>query len=139
MQDCFLAFIFIKLYVLQVRRFFSYGRYGSHIMTSRFEQLWSFRNIFGFFNEFNRFEVMGWFSTKRLLHYIYKYFISIWSCDVELNDLIFELISVMQLTLSDKPMSAMEVFEFVGQADRYRNIFICLPCLIYHVGDYCIS
>ena len=31
------------------------------------------------------------------------------SCDVDFNDLISEL-SVLRLTLSDKPMSAMEIF-----------------------------
>ena len=45
------------------------------------------------------------------------------SCDVDLNDLISELI-VMQSTLPDRTMSAMEIFEFAREADCYPNISI---------------
>uniref|UniRef100_A0A8I6ZE84 HAT C-terminal dimerisation domain-containing protein n=1 Tax=Hordeum vulgare subsp. vulgare TaxID=112509 RepID=A0A8I6ZE84_HORVV len=45
------------------------------------------------------------------------------SSDVDLNDLISEL-TVMQSTLSDRAMSAMEIFEFVREADCYFNISI---------------
>uniref|UniRef100_A0A8I6X471 HAT C-terminal dimerisation domain-containing protein n=1 Tax=Hordeum vulgare subsp. vulgare TaxID=112509 RepID=A0A8I6X471_HORVV len=45
------------------------------------------------------------------------------SCDVDLNDLIFEL-TVMQSTLPDRAMSAMEIFEFVRKLDCYPNISI---------------
>ncbi|XP_062203777.1 uncharacterized protein LOC133905976 [Phragmites australis] len=50
------------------------------------------------------------------------------SSDVELNDLISEL-SVMQLTLPDRPMSAMEIFEFVRNADCYPNISVAYRIL----------
>jgi hypothetical protein len=42
---------------------------------------------------------------------------------VDLNDLISEL-SVLQLTLSDKPMSAMNIFEYVIEVDSYPNTAI---------------
>jgi hypothetical protein len=42
-------------------------------------------------------------------------------CDVELNALISEL-GVMKFTLLDTPMSAMELFEFVREAECYPNI-----------------
>jgi hypothetical protein len=45
------------------------------------------------------------------------------SSDVEVNDLISEL-SVLQFTLPDRPMSAMEIFEFVREAYCYPNISI---------------
>jgi len=45
------------------------------------------------------------------------------SSDVELNDMISEL-RVMQMTLPDRSMSAMEIFEFVRKADCYPNISI---------------
>ena len=45
------------------------------------------------------------------------------SSDVELHDLISEL-TVMQSTLPDRIMSAMEIFEFVREADCYPNISI---------------
>ena len=49
-------------------------------------------------------------------------------CDVELNDLISEL-SVMQFALPDRTMSAMEVFQFVREADCYPNISIAYRIL----------
>ena len=55
--------------------------------------------------------------------YICKTFSRDDSSDVELNVLFFEL-SVIQLTLPDKPMSAMEIFEIVREADCYPNISI---------------
>jgi hypothetical protein len=48
--------------------------------------------------------------------------------DVELNALIFKL-SVMKFTLPDTVMSAMELFEFVREADCSPNIFIAYQIL----------
>jgi len=50
------------------------------------------------------------------------------SSDVEINDLISEL-TVMQSTLPDRSMSAMEIFEFVQEADCYPNISIAYRIL----------
>ena len=50
------------------------------------------------------------------------------SSDVDVNDMISEL-AVMQSTLPDKPMSAMEIFEFVTEADCYPNISIAYRIL----------
>jgi hypothetical protein len=50
------------------------------------------------------------------------------SCDVDLNDLISEL-SVLRLTLSDKSMSAMEIFEHIREVDCYPNISIAYRIL----------
>jgi hypothetical protein len=50
------------------------------------------------------------------------------SSDVDLNDLISEL-SVLQLTLLDKPMSAMDIFEYVREVDSYRNTSIAYRLL----------
>jgi hypothetical protein len=49
-------------------------------------------------------------------------------CDVELNALISKL-SVMNFTLRDTPISAMELFEFVKEADCYPNISITYQIL----------
>jgi hypothetical protein len=51
-------------------------------------------------------------------------------------NLIYEL-SVMKLALSDTPISAMEMFEFVREADYYPNIFYHLSNLIYYARDCC--
>ena len=50
------------------------------------------------------------------------------SSDIDLNDLIFEL-SVLQFTLPDTPMTAMEIFEFVTKADCYPNASIAYRIL----------
>jgi hypothetical protein len=50
------------------------------------------------------------------------------SSDVDLNDLISEL-SVLQLTMSDKPMSAMDIFEYVREVDLNPNISIAYRLL----------
>jgi hypothetical protein len=57
-----------------------------------------------------------------------KTFSSDGSSDVDVNDLISEL-AILQFTLPDKPMSAMEIFEFVTEADCYPNISIAYRIL----------
>ena len=49
-------------------------------------------------------------------------------CDIELDDLVSEL-SLMQLTLPDRIMSALEIFQFVREADCYPNISIAYRLL----------
>ena len=49
--------------------------------------------------------------------------------DVDLNDLISELY-VLQLTLTDKPITAMEIFEYVRELDCYPNVFIAYQILL---------
>src|SRR6266542_2472017 len=65
----------------------------------------------------------------------YKIFVLSWqklslgdSLDVELNNLISEL-SILQMTLPDRPMSAMEIFEFVREVDCYPNISLAYRIL----------
>jgi hypothetical protein len=43
------------------------------------------------------------------------------SSDIEVNDLLSEL-KVMKLSLPERSMSSMEIFEYVGQMDSYPNI-----------------
>jgi hypothetical protein len=50
------------------------------------------------------------------------------SSDVDLNDLISEL-KILQLTLPDRQMSAMEIFEFVREVDNYTNVVIAYRIL----------
>jgi hypothetical protein len=57
-----------------------------------------------------------------------KTFSSDGSSDVDVNDMISEL-AVMQSTLPDKPMSAIEIFEFVIEMDCYPNISIAYRIL----------
>jgi hypothetical protein len=48
--------------------------------------------------------------------------------DVDVNDMISEL-AVLQSTLPDRPISAMEIFQFVTEADCYPNISIAYRIL----------
>ncbi|XP_066316027.1 uncharacterized protein [Miscanthus floridulus] len=57
-----------------------------------------------------------------------KTFSSDGSSVVDVNDMISKL-AIMQSTLLDKPMSAMEIFEFVTEADCYPNISIACRIL----------
>jgi hypothetical protein len=50
------------------------------------------------------------------------------TCDIELNDLIYEL-SVIQLALPNRGMSAIEIFEFVREANCYSNTSIAYRIL----------
>jgi hypothetical protein len=50
------------------------------------------------------------------------------SYDMDLNDLIFEL-KILQLTLTERQMSAMEIFEFVKEVDSYPNVVIAYRIL----------
>uniref|UniRef100_A0A8I6X456 HAT C-terminal dimerisation domain-containing protein n=1 Tax=Hordeum vulgare subsp. vulgare TaxID=112509 RepID=A0A8I6X456_HORVV len=87
-------------------------------LKNRFEELESFKKIFGF--------LMSSTTLKSLEHSELKNSCTIsssGSCDVDLNDLISEL-TVIQSTLPDRAMSAMDIFEFVRESDCYPNISI---------------
>jgi hypothetical protein len=45
------------------------------------------------------------------------------SCNVELNDLMSEL-SIIKLSMPERPMSPMEIFEYITEMDCYPNISI---------------
>jgi hypothetical protein len=59
------------------------------------------------------------------------------SFDFEENNLTSEL-RILQMTLPDISMSAMEIFEFVRRMDCYPNIF-CLSDIIYYTNNCGIS
>jgi hypothetical protein len=47
---------------------------------------------------------------------------------MDFNDIIFEL-KILQLTLTERQMSAMEIFEFVKEVDSYPNVVIAYRIL----------
>lgn len=97
-------------------------------LKSRFEELQSFKGIFGFLMTSTTLKSL---ETIELRDHCTKFASTLsfdGSCDVDLNDLISEL-SVLRLTLSDKPMSAMEIFEHVREVDCYPNISIAYRIL----------
>ncbi|XBI11435.1 hypothetical protein VPH35_138496 [Triticum aestivum] len=89
----------------------------------RFDELESFKNIFGFLMSSTALKSLDRSELKDSCTKFASAFSSGGSSDVDLNDLISELI-VMQSTLPDRTMSAMEIFEFAREADCYPNIAI---------------
>ncbi|XP_066396219.1 uncharacterized protein [Miscanthus floridulus] len=97
-------------------------------LKSRFKELQSFNEKFGFLMNSTSLKAMDDADIKDHCIKFAKTFSSDGSSDVDVNDIISEL-AVMQSTLPDKPMSAMEIFEFVTEADCYPNISIAYQIL----------
>ena len=92
-------------------------------LTSRFEQMTAFDNVFGFlFNSENLKsldEADLWLRCKIFV----EKFSHDNSSDVEINDFFSEL-KVLQVTLPDSLMSTPEILKFVMDADCYPNISV---------------
>jgi hypothetical protein len=92
-------------------------------LENRFEELQVFKNIFGFLLSSGTLKSL---DDMELIDYCIKFDKSFFfdnSSDVDLNDLISKL-KVLHLTLPDRQMSAMEIFEFIREVDNYPNICI---------------
>ena len=98
-------------------------------LTTRFEQMKEFDNIFGFL--FNSENLKSLDETDLWLHY--KIFVKTFShdnsSDVEINDF-FQELKVLQVTLPDSLMSALEILEFVMAADCFSNILVVYRILL---------
>ena len=94
-------------------------------LKSRFEEL---QYIFGFFMDSITLKSLDTIELRECCTKFANTFSFDGSSDVDLNDLISEL-SVLQLTLSDKPMSAMDIFEYVREVDSYPNTAIAYQLL----------
>jgi hypothetical protein len=92
-------------------------------LKSRFEELHSFKDIFGFLMDSITLKSLDTIELRECCTKFANTFSFDGSSDVDLNDLISEL-SVLRLTLSDKPMSAMDIFEYVREVDSYPNTSI---------------
>ncbi|PUZ56804.1 hypothetical protein GQ55_5G365600 [Panicum hallii var. hallii] len=97
-------------------------------LKSRFEELQSFKDIFGFLMDSITLKSLDTIELRECCTKFANTFSFDGSSDVDLNDLISEL-SVLQLTLSDKPMSAMDIFEYVREVDSYPNTSIAYRLL----------
>ena len=98
-------------------------------LTSRFEQMTAFDNVFGFL--FNSENLKSLDEADLWLHC--KNFVEIFSqdnsSDVEINDFFSEL-KVLQMTLPDSLMSALEILKFVMDADGYPNISVAYQIIL---------
>lgn len=90
---------------------------------NRFKQLQSFEHIFEFFMSSTVSKLVGHYELKGNFTKFARSYSSDASSNVGLKVLIFKL-SVMYLILPSRLMSAMEIFEFVGEADCYPNISV---------------
>ncbi len=98
-------------------------------LKSRFEELQSFQSIFGFLMSSVALKSLDGSELKgRCTKLAHTFSLDDGSCDVELNDLISEL-SVLQFALPNRSMSAMEIFEYVREADCYPNTYIAYRIL----------
>ncbi|EEC69513.1 uncharacterized protein [Oryza sativa Japonica Group] len=97
-------------------------------LKSRFQELQSFNGIFGFLMNSTSLKSLDAADLKDQCTKFAQTFSLDGSSDVDINDLISEL-GVIQFTLPDRPMSAMEIFEFVTEADCYPNISIAYRIL----------
>ncbi|KAJ1267582.1 hypothetical protein BS78_07G067300 [Paspalum vaginatum] len=97
-------------------------------LKSRFEEPQSFKSIFGFLMSSTTLKSLDIVELRDHCTKFANTFSFVGSCDVDLNDLISEL-SVLRLTLSDEPMSAMEIFDYVREANCYPNIFVAYRIL----------
>jgi hypothetical protein len=97
-------------------------------LKTRFEELQVFKNIFGFLLSSTTLKSLDNSELTDCCTKFDKIFSSDDSHDVDLNDLISEL-KVLQLTLPDTQMSAMEIFEFVKKVDNYPNVSIAYRIL----------
>ena len=97
-------------------------------LESRFEELQSFKSIFGFLMSTTTLKSLDSIKLRECCTILASTFSVDGSSDVDLNDLISEL-HVLQLTLTDKPMTAMEIFEYFREVYCYPNISIAYRIL----------
>jgi len=98
-------------------------------LTSRFDQLKKFEEIFGFlFNSENLKSLDATDLQKCCTTFVNKFSHDNKS-DVELDDF-FSKLKVLQVTLPDKLMSALEILHFVKDLDCYPNVSIAYRILL---------
>jgi len=97
-------------------------------LKTRFEKLQVFKKIFGFLLSSRNLTSLDDLKLAGCCTTFAKTFSSNDSCDVYLNDLIYEL-KVLQLTLPDRQMFAMEIFEFVKEMDSHPDVSIAYRIL----------
>jgi hypothetical protein len=96
-------------------------------LENRFEELQVFKNIFGVLLSSRTLKSLDDIELIDCCMKFDKTFYFDNSSDVDLSELISKL-KVLQLTLPDRQMSAMEIFEFDREVDSYPNI-----CIAYQI------
>ncbi|KAG6413837.1 hypothetical protein SASPL_126552 [Salvia splendens] len=97
-------------------------------LKSKFEELQTFKSIFGFLLSSTTLKSLNDTELEYCCTKFLKTFSSHDTSDVEVNDLISEL-KVLKLSLPERPMSSMDIFEYVRKMDSYPNISIAYRIL----------
>ncbi|CAH9137917.1 unnamed protein product, partial [Cuscuta epithymum] len=98
-------------------------------LNNRFEQLKIFDGIFGFLYNSEKLKSLNANELRECCMNFAKTFSHDDLNDVDLDDFFSEL-KVLQMTLPDASMSAMEILEFVKAADCYPNVSIAYRILL---------
>ena len=101
---------------------------ASSSLKNRFEDLQVFNGIFGPLLNSASLKSLDHIKLKDYCTMLAKTFSVDDSFDFEENNLTSEL-RILQMTLPDRSMSAMEIFEFVRRMDCYPNIFVAYRIL----------
>jgi hypothetical protein len=101
---------------------------ASSSLKNRFEDLQVFNGIFGPLLNSASLKSVNHIKLKDYCTMLAKTFSVDDSFDFEENNLTSEL-RILQMTLPDRSMSAMEIFEFVRRMDCYPNIFVAYRVL----------
>jgi hypothetical protein len=98
-------------------------------LTTRFEQLKKFEEVFGFLFNSKNLKSLDDDDLRKCCNIFAKKFSHGNSSDVEINDFFSEL-KVLQMTLPDTLMSATQILEFVMAADCYPNVSVAYRILL---------
>ena len=98
-------------------------------LTSRFDQLKKFEEIFGFLFNSENLKSLDATDLQECCTTFVNKFSHDNNSDVELDDFFSEL-KVLQVTLPDKLMSALEILHFVKDLDCYPNVSIAYRILL---------
>jgi hAT family protein len=104
-------------------------------LDTRFEQLKTFENIFGFLFNSNRLKALNDNELRDFCANFHSTFLNGDLSDVDFDDFYTEL-KVLKMTLPNEPMSANDILKFIKSADCYPNaliayrIFLTLPVTV---------
>ncbi|XP_020243482.1 uncharacterized protein LOC109821730 [Asparagus officinalis] len=98
-------------------------------LKERFEQLKTFESIFGFLCDSDTLKSLDDSKLRNCCNHLESVLSHNDSSDIDLNDMFSEL-RVLQKTLPEVSMTAIQILEFVKQADCYPNVSIAYRILL---------
>jgi hypothetical protein len=97
-------------------------------LKNRFEELDVFKSIFGFLLSSKTMKLLNDIELMKCCAEFAETFTQKDSSDVEVHEFFSEL-RVLQMTLPNATMCAMEIFEFVRNVDSYPNVLVAYRIL----------